>query len=236
LTGPAARSRNESADGKSAVTEVWAGRLAWSEVERRLAAGCPAILPVGAGAKEHGPHLPMNTDEVQAAFFAERLARRIDGLAWPVVGYGHYPAFRGFAGSIDLARSTFEAMLSDLIGGLIGTASRRIFVLNTGISTLAPVDAVLQALGEASRVVHLRLYDGPRFRDSLERALGHRDIGHAGESETSLMLTIAPKSVNLAEAPAELGGVAAVAAAHGQALVEAILADLEAQSGASAEP
>jgi len=45
------------------------------------------------------------------------------------------------------------------------------------------------------------------------------------------MLTIAPESVDLAEAAALASDIAATAAEHGQALVEAILADLVGQTG-----
>ena len=39
-------------------------RLSWDKVARHIAAGRPAILPIGAAAKQHGFHLPLNTDRV----------------------------------------------------------------------------------------------------------------------------------------------------------------------------
>ena len=45
--------------------------LTWDEVARRIAAGAAAILPIGAAAKQHGFHLPLNTDRIQAEWFAE---------------------------------------------------------------------------------------------------------------------------------------------------------------------
>lgn len=33
-------------------------RLTWDEVARRIHDGAPAILPIGAAAKQHGFHLP----------------------------------------------------------------------------------------------------------------------------------------------------------------------------------
>ena len=36
--------------------------MSWREVERRIEAGAAAILPVGAAAKQHGLHLPLDTD------------------------------------------------------------------------------------------------------------------------------------------------------------------------------
>ena len=39
----------------------------------------------GAAAKQHGFHLPLNTDRIQAERFAAKLAERIDALIWPVL-------------------------------------------------------------------------------------------------------------------------------------------------------
>ena len=35
------------------------------------------ILPIGAAAKQHGFHLPLNTDRVQAEWLAGRMAEKI---------------------------------------------------------------------------------------------------------------------------------------------------------------
>lgn len=61
------------------------------------------MLPIGAASKQHGFHLPTNTDRVQAEWLAARIADRFDALIWPTVGYGYYPAFVGYAGSISLS-------------------------------------------------------------------------------------------------------------------------------------
>jgi len=67
--------------------------LTWDEVARRICNGAAAILPVGAGAKQHGLHMPMNTDLIQAEWVAAGIADRIDAVIWPTVSYGCYPAF-----------------------------------------------------------------------------------------------------------------------------------------------
>ena len=45
--------------------------LTWDQVKARLSAGVAAILPIGAGAKQHGLHMPMATDQVFAEYFAQ---------------------------------------------------------------------------------------------------------------------------------------------------------------------
>ena len=169
-------------------------RLSWDKVARHIAAGRPAILPIGAAAKQHGFHLPLNTDRVQAEWFAAQLAERIDALIWPTVTYGYYPAFVEYAGSASLSASTFEAVVHEIAAGILDGSIGTLFVLDTGISTLAPVERAL-ARFDPARVTHLRLYQGPRFSRVAGQIAEQRHGSHADELETSLMLALAPDLV-----------------------------------------
>ena len=137
-------------------------RMHWGDVERRVKDGAVAILPIGAAAKQHGFHLPLNTDRVQAEWLAGRMAEKIDALVWPTLTYGHYPAFVAYAGSASLSIATFEALVREIAGQILGGGCRRLFVLNTGMSTLAPVDRALARLA-SDRVKHLWIHGGPRY-------------------------------------------------------------------------
>jgi creatinine amidohydrolase len=175
--------------------------LSWDEVARRIDNGAAAILPVGAGAKQHGFHLPMNTDRIQAEWLAARIADRIDGLIWPTVSYGYYPAFVDYAGSASLSAPTFESLIQEIVAGIIGYGCRALFVLDTGISTLAPVDRALARLGN-SGALHLKIHDGPRYRRAAAELAEQRHGSHADELETSRMLVLAPHLVDMARAEA----------------------------------
>src|SRR5512134_3423007 len=56
------------------------GDLTWPEAERRLRDAPLVIVPFGAGAKEHGPHLPLSTDRLVMEYLS---ATAVDSL--PVV-------------------------------------------------------------------------------------------------------------------------------------------------------
>ena len=176
-------------------------RLTWDQVGRRIADGATAILPIGAAAKQHGFHLPLNTDRIQAEWFAAKLAERFDALIWPTLNYGHYPAFTEYSGSSSLSVSTFEAMVQEIAAGILDGGCQKLFVLDTGISTLAPVERVL-ARFDAGKVMHLRIYDGPRYRSAAGRLAQQSHGSHADELETSLMLALAPQLVDMARAEA----------------------------------
>jgi len=232
-------------------------RMHWDEVARRIGGGAVAILPIGAAAKQHGFHLPLNTDRIQAEWLAGRMAEEIDALIWPTLTYGHYPAFVEYAGSSSLSISTFEALVHEVAGQILDNGCPKLLVLNTGISTLAPVDRAVARLA-SERVKHLWIHEGPRY-PRVARQLAEQSHGsHADELETSLMLALAPHLVDMtrAEASPELkqetpgaltpsdpkspnysrsgsyGDPTRATAAKGEALLAAMLDDLHEQAAA----
>jgi len=175
--------------------------MRWDEVARRIRDGAVAILPVGAAAKQHGFHLPLNTDRIQAEWLAGKVAEKIDALIWPTLTYGHYPAFVEYAGSNSVSASIFEALVHEIAAQILGSGCRKLVVLNTGISTLAPVDRALARL-DVARVKHLWIHGGPRYPRVAKALAGQNHGSHADELETSLMLAIAPHLVDMARAEA----------------------------------
>jgi creatinine amidohydrolase len=176
-------------------------QLTWDQVARRIGNGAAAILPIGAGAKQHGFHLPMNTDRIVAEALAARIADRIDSLIWPTVAYGHYPAFVDYAGSISLSAPVFESAIQEIAAGILGQGCRALLVLDTGISTLAPVDRALARLG-SPHALHLKVHDGQRYRRAAAELAAQNHGSHADELETSLMLALAPHLVDMPRAEA----------------------------------
>ena len=232
-------------------------RMHWGDVERRVKDGAVAILPIGAAAKQHGFHLPLNTDRVQAEWLAGRMAEKIDALVWPTLTYGHYPAFVAYAGSASLSIATFEALVREIAGQILGGGCRRLFVLNTGMSTLAPVDRALARLA-SDRVKHLWIHGGPRYPRMVKQLSEQSHGSHADEMETSLMLALAPHLVDMMRAEASpvleqvtpgaltptdpnspnysrsgsFGDPTRATAAKGEALLAAMLDDLDEQAAA----
>ncbi|GAB5546685.1 MAG: creatininase family protein [Sandaracinaceae bacterium] len=172
--------------------------LTWIDVRDALERGAPAILPVGAAAKQHGLHLPMSTDQLTAEAMAARVAERVDGLAWPTVGYGHYPAFLDYPGSTSLPADVFSGVIEALLRDLVRAGAQRILILNTGISTIRPIEHARELVDADITVAHL--YRGERYL-ATKRAVCTQERGeHADEAETSVMLHLHPERVNLAKA------------------------------------
>jgi len=169
--------------------------LTWPEVEQHIQSGASAILPVGAAAKEHGRHLPLNSDQLQAEWLASRLIEKFNVLVWPTLTYGHYPAFAVYPGSCSLSAITFENLVEETLRSIFGSGIQSILILNTGTSTIAALEQVIE---RTSRPVKLAsVYHGRRYLKA-EKKVKQQPCGcHADELETSIMLVIAPDKVNM---------------------------------------
>ena len=176
--------------------------LTWDKIKQRLAEGAGAILPIAAGAKQQGLHMPMATDQLFAAHFSRALAERVDALIWPTLTYGAYQAVVAYAGSGSLSTATFQAVVTEIADALIGFGARRVLILDTGLSTIAPLAAAVRASRDPSRVRHLKVFAGPRFEATVHELKEQPYGSHADEMETSLMLAIAPELVDMARAEA----------------------------------
>jgi len=169
---------------------VWLEDLSWLEAGARFEANAVVVVPIGAAAKAHGPHLPLKTDAMTARALAQGLIERLPIVAAPVLGFGFYPAFTSFAGSQHLSVEIFKAMVRELIGNLTAHGVKRIVLINTGVSTEAPLDEVARALDVL--VLHMR-----RLGLVAETLIEHKEGGHADERETSVMLALEPRSVRM---------------------------------------
>lgn len=170
---------------------AWLEDLAWPEAAQRFADGVLVLLPVAAASKAHGPHLPLKTDALTARALAQRLLERLPLVVAPVLGPGFYPAFAGFAGSQSVSEPTFRALLQELVDGLRRQGARRLAILNVGVSTEAPIDAVCGGADDLL-VLHMRA-----LGLAADALLDVREGGHADERETSVVLALEPRAVRL---------------------------------------
>ncbi len=190
---------SRSHHNKPATPGAFVASLSWPEVERRIANGAAGVLPVGASAKEHGYHLPMNTDQIQAEWLARRLTETFDILVWPTVGYGYYPAFIEYPGSCSLSEPTFTAVVREIVSTLLHHRVQTVIILNTGVST----KKALMQVSEGTTDTHLiNVYEGPSVVRLEQTILGQAHGGHADERETSIMLAIDVHAISMHDAVA----------------------------------
>jgi len=181
-----------------AVRGVLLEDLTWMQAEKALTPDTVVVIPLGAAAKEHGPHLRLKNDWLMAEYLKRRIVEKADVVVAPTLNYGFYPAFVEYPGSTSLRLETSRDMVVDICRGLARFGPRRFYILNTGISTLralAPAAELLRADG-----INLR-YTNLNVTEPIEKQIRKEPGGtHAEEIETSMMLYIAPDTVEMSKA------------------------------------
>jgi len=173
--------------------------LTWVEAKDRLTAATVVVIPLGAESKEHGPHLRLANDWIMAEYFKRRILEVADVVVAPTVNYSFYPAFVNYPGSTSLRQDTARDIIIDICTTLAAHGPKRFYVLNTGVSTQTPLKAA-QALLALNGIL-LRFTDILTVADPAVKAVTEQREGtHADEIETSMMLYIAPDSVDMTKA------------------------------------
>jgi creatinine amidohydrolase len=178
-------------------------KLTWDEAEQYLTADAVVVIALGAESKEHGKHLQLNNDFLMAEYFKGRVlaAAPAGVVVAPTINYSFYPAFLEYPGSTSLSFETARTMITDIVHSLAHYGPRRFYILNTGISTLRPLQQAAQELAKDNMVLR---YTDLTKDDPVEKKMRQSGGTHADEIETSMMLYIAPDSVQMKKAARDL--------------------------------
>lgn len=207
------------------------------DVAALAAAGALLAVPV-ASTEQHGPHLPLSTDTDLAVALCARLAAARPGvLAGPPVAYGASGEHAGFAGTLSIGTEALALLLVELGRSATLTFPRVLLVSTHGGNA--------GAVQRAERQLRAESRDVRAWRPAWE------GDAHAGRTETSIELALAPDRVRLDRAEAGnpaplaelmpalrragvravspngvLGDPAGASAAEGAALLDRLLAGL----------
>jgi creatinine amidohydrolase len=165
------------------------GDVTWTDLWN-LAPRPIIAIPVGS-CEQHGPHLPLDTDTRIAVALAEGLATSFepgDVLIGPTIAATSSGEHAGFPGTLSIGATVLEQMIVELVRSADWSAGV-VLVNGHGGNARAVQRATNLLLGEGRRVLawwpHVRNGDA-----------------HAGETETSMMLAIAPALVRMSRAEA----------------------------------
>jgi creatinine amidohydrolase len=174
--------------------------LPWTEAERVLDTSTVVMIPLGAEAKEHGPHLPLNNDWLLAEYFTKRVMAATPVVVYPTINYNFYPAFAEYPGSTGLRLDTARDVIVDIVRSIARHGPRRFYILNTGVSTLRALAPARDTLA-ASGIVMVYTDILNIAKEAEQRVSKQAGGTHADETETSVMLYIQPSVVTMAKAP-----------------------------------
>jgi creatinine amidohydrolase len=176
--------------------------MPWTEAERVLTAERVVVLPLGAGTKEHGPHLPLGNDLILAEYEAARVVAARPVALLPTLTYGHYPNFVEYPGTVSLSADTQKSVVVEICRSIARYGPRRFYVLNTGVSTVPPLQAAAAQL--AREGILMRFSDPLKAGKAAEDQVRQQKWGtHADEIETSMILYMRPPAVRMERAVAD---------------------------------
>lgn len=175
----------------------------WPQIEEAFKENWPVLLPLGAGCKEHGHHLPMNTDKIIAEYLASWAMDHYQVLVAPTLEYNFFPAFEEYPGSATLPFDLSVKLVVELCINWHRQGAKQFYVLNTGISTnkvLSEAREILTKMGISFNYFDFSALD----KNVTIQKITKQKVGtHADEIETSIMLYIKPEVVDMSKAKPE---------------------------------
>ena len=188
------------------------------EVERLLADGpLDVIVPLGA-LEQHGPHLPLSTDQIIAEALAAEAAARAGGCAVaPGLPVGVSPHHLGFAGTASVTAETMAELQVNVVASLLDHGFGCAYVVTGHAGNAGSMAEAERRLGEAFAGRVVSFADWPAQRRAVHTAatamgLDPERVGtHAGHFETSIMCLLRPDLVDMAAAEPGWIGPAATA-------------------------
>src|SRR5262245_3218080 len=142
--------------------------LTWQEAEKALKPETVVVIPLGAAAKEHGPHLKLKNDWTMAEYYKRRVLKAADVVIAPTVNYHFLPSFLEYPGSTSLRLETARDLIVDICRSLARYGPRRFYVINTGIPTMRALKPAADALAGEGILLH---YLDPRVDEQTVKPL-----------------------------------------------------------------
>jgi len=179
--------------------------LTWPEVEDLASNDAVVVIPVGT-VEQHGPHLPLDTDNRIAEEFVSATVAECEpgtAVAGPTVAFGLSQHLADFPGAVYHTTKVFIDVLTEVYSSYARSGFRRVLAVNAHGSNSSPLDL-------ASREALFR-HPGHLFASVSWWELGDvRDVAieqgpdsvasHSCAFETSLILAVAPELVRMDQA------------------------------------
>jgi creatinine amidohydrolase len=193
----------------SSLDKILYDELTWPEINEAVEAKKVVLLPVGS-TEQHGPHLPLDTDNFLARSVcleaADRARREL--LVMPTIPYGYNEHALDFPGTIHVSHETFIRYFLDVVKSVAYAGFDRVLIVdghgsNEHLCEFVARRATLEtdALVASTLWVNLAIDAFERIRES-----GFGGAVHACELETSAYLYFQPDRVQMEKAEDHYGG------------------------------
>jgi creatinine amidohydrolase len=160
------------------------------------------LIPV-ASCEQHSLHLPVFTDSLIGEEVARRVNQRCadDVLVLPIQWLGYSQHHIRYTGTISAVSETHLLLMMDIVASMVGHRFKKILIQNSHGGNGANISVLLQRLMERYGDHNMEFYSRWAWASNNKldeiRELGGVGSGHAGETETSMIMAINPDLVRL---------------------------------------
>ena len=162
----------------------------------------PVVIPIAA-IEQHGDHLPVWTDSLLLGEIIERVEKSLSKqiLVAPLLWLGNSDHHLDFFGTLSASSRTYLDILNDLVENLLSYGFKRIVLLNGHGGNDVPAKQALFEVRQRHRsrkdlLLLMATYWGLGTKPwQIDPSIEQRDMGHACEWETSMVLSIRPDLV-----------------------------------------
>jgi len=173
------------------------GEMTTLEAHEAVSTRTVVLLPVGAF-EQHGPGLPLATDQIRAEAVCERVAESLpdDVVIGPSLPVGVSPHHLAFTGTVSLRPATFVAVLREYVDSLAASGWRRFLVVTGHGGNNSALGTLAQTLLHDRPDLELAWTPLTPLASGVVADMGVSEVhGHSGEAETAQMLHVAPQLV-----------------------------------------
>jgi len=168
------------------------------EMTEALEAVDTVLVPLGT-IEQHGPHLPVGTDVLIPVEIAKRVAEKAKVLVAPPIYYGNSLSMQNMKGVVTITPETLASLLFDLCKSLARQGFRNIVFINGHGGNVEVLNFIGQrARAETgARIIHV---DWWLIAAEEIMKICEKEVIHADEGETSMVLASKPELVNMTKA------------------------------------
>jgi creatinine amidohydrolase len=156
------------------------------------------LLPMGC-IERHGPHLPLGCDTITVETIAARAAEEEPAVVFPALYFGQIAEARHRPGCISLDHGLLLRLLRATLDEIGRNGFTKVLILNGHGGNYGLVSYLIMSMLQERHSYVLYEAKGHMLQEDREKwqqMCGGKD-GHAGISETSLMMQIVPEAVHI---------------------------------------
>jgi len=178
------------------------------DIQKALDRGFRTVVFAVGSNEQHGPHLPTCTDSLIGDILANKVAGKLGrALQAPSINVGCSDHHMAFPGAISLRPETLRSLIRDYCVSLAKQGFKNIIILPSHGGNFNAVQEVTEELSQSLRGIRVVSYTNLKglleFLAELSSKHGvsaGESGGHAGESETSMVLAIRKDLVDMKHA------------------------------------